>query len=202
MCWNKEVSILSFTVGLFISLYVAKWAYDKKNYHLMALSLVWLYPLCMQLVDYMIWEHKCGEKVNKMGYMLNVTQPIVLYLVFMHFNNIPLVHKIISSLCIFIYIAWFLITSTSYDPLICPSTESGHIEYPWWDKEKLKEGLYLVTLSVVLLSLIKPFYLAKVVWLYVIITLLISYHFIYDGSASMWCWFAVCTPLIGQMACL
>jgi hypothetical protein len=212
MCWNEEVSIASFVVGVTISISVGYLSWKQGEIHLAVISIFWIWSLLMQLFDYFVWSNKCNvvnnKNLNRIGYMLNITQPIILYLCLINLSPGISKENIICSVVVFIYIIWFLAFSLEFDKNQCPRKKSiKHLEYPWWSNndvnifryENIGTILYIISISVCLLLLMKPFPVALGLWIYIIVTLLISVFYIYDGAASIWCWFAVITPLVGYI---
>jgi hypothetical protein len=204
MCWNAKVSLASLIVGISISLGVAFIAFQQKKWSLFALSLAWIWPILMQYIDLKIWNNTCKEenrKITWLGYVLNVMAPIGLYFVFILFPN-PIANKLIASALILIYIFYMIYSSRKVSNGIdyLDNTPGTHIEYTWWKYMKYGGPFYIIAVILIFLLLVRPKKMMTYTLGYVLITLAISSIFFKYGLASMWCWFAVITPLVALWA--
>ena len=90
MCWNKEISLLSFVFIVVSCIVLINYETDdittKQNkiigYYLLFVGL-------MQLIDYLIWiDLKCNKRTNKLagylGPLLNYLQPVVLLILLLY----------------------------------------------------------------------------------------------------------------------
>ena len=107
MCFNKEVSILTYIVGLIgcASLYF------NLNLRIEAIFLAWV--VHMQLVEYFLWNNQECNDVNKnttkIGTIINHLEPIVLWISILLFatQKIP---GFVNMIMVF-FVIWLQITN-------------------------------------------------------------------------------------------
>ena len=84
MCWNKEVSLNTFIFGT-ISLLFIYYNNTYTHYKLKEFINTWIYLLifsviCMQLLEYYIWDNIKDMSINKkltiLSFMLILIQPL------------------------------------------------------------------------------------------------------------------------------
>ena len=80
MCYNKDVSIYTYIIGL-VSSYLLL-TNEKKS--LKIIGCFFIVVIQMQLVEYFLWNNiKCNSKnitISNIGALLNFIQPIILYI--------------------------------------------------------------------------------------------------------------------------
>lgn len=208
MCWNAPVSITSFILGLLISIGIGIYALKHKRYSLAALSFGWIWVIGMQFIDFMLWQNKCNsssvnKNYTKWGYILNVLQPVILFGIFINFSGkygVSTKYKIIASVTIISYIIYLLSQANKvFASTECIETSKEHLQYPWWEKMKGGGYIYLVTLIIIFIMLVRPFKWSMKVLAYILGSLLFSSLVFRYGTASMWCWFAVITPFLALL---
>jgi hypothetical protein len=205
MCWNKEVSIASLIVGIIIALSVGFYALKKQWLSLALLSFGWIWVLFMQFADYIFWKHSCNDeenkKMTKMAYILNITQPLVIYLIFVTFSEVSVINKITASIIILGYLSYMFYKNYNISEKVkCIDNKGPHIKYEWWSHMGGKAGfVYTLVLSLIFILLVRPMKWSLLTLSYIILTLIISMNFFKYGVASMWCWFAVITPLVSLL---
>jgi len=194
MCVNKQTSLISFIIGIVVSIYM--YCYEK-NSTLKMIALCWIWVTFMQLFEYFIWSNQTCNNTNKhstkLAFLFNITQPIVVFLLLMNITNSS---KYLASTIIFIYIMLILyfLNTSDYNCLIKNKNCSG-LTYKWWTDFKYGGLLYVCTLITIILLLVKPIKLAIIIASYILISLLIS-MFIYSCNvASMWCLLVISFPI-------
>lgn len=199
MCYNKEVSLISFILGTLINLFVL--LYYKNNVKIRTICIIWQWVLMMQLSEYLIWkDQNCGN-LNKVGTKLamffNLTQPIIVFIGLMLISYQSYTMKYIASLIILIYIVYMINNIKNNKEYICtkPSTKCTHLNLKWWNDFKKGGLIYCIALLGVILLLLRPLKLSLFVFFYILITLIISIIFYSCGQASMWCFMVVPFPL-------
>lgn len=75
------------------------------------------------------------------------------------------------------------------------SEKCKHLNLAWWKDFKYGGLVYSVVLLSIILLLLRPIKLGVFVFLYILITLIISILFYSCGQASMWCFMVVPFPL-------
>ena len=80
MCFSKEVSLVTFILGLFTS-YLC---YSVNTPEYKIIGLFFAFVILMQGIDYLLWEHQQCDDLNKnistTGMLLNNLQPIILFI--------------------------------------------------------------------------------------------------------------------------
>jgi len=202
MCYNKEISIYTYIIGLVSSYLLLK--NDKPT--LKIIGSFFLVVIHMQLIDFFLWSNnKCNNtniQISTVGAVLNFIQPIVLYLAIIYYNkNITNENKKILNIIILIYIVCLLIYCINLFPLGCSVVTK--LSYPYlnwsWFKDKISKLLYII--FPIILILLIYFGLDKPYNLYLSLICIISFiisFIIYKQKkiiGSMWCWFSALMPL-------
>lgn len=199
MCFDAKTSITTFCVGTTLNIAGAVYYKDSR---FTAMAMVWQWVLLMQVFDAMAWLYPdCKSIQNKIAnrgaYMANITQPIVIFLLFMLITKAGKMNKYIATVLIMAYISWALVASQSVKRKEClsPSGECPHLDYYWWSRGS--QGLFYVFIGAAMfLLLVRPFAFGAVAAGYAGFTLILS-MFIYScGTPSVWCWAAAFAPLI------
>lgn len=200
MCWSKNVSIATFVIGFSICVGVGVYALKKGMKSLAVLSFGWIYVLLMQLAEFYVWSKGCNEKgmcgtpeVNRSTFVLNMLQPVVIYVLFMSLGITSVTTKVLASGVIVGYMAYVLWHTKSRSTI---SNDGGHLNYGWWGEYPYGGLIYWVCLISIILLLIRPMSLSITTGVYVSITLLLSMVLHSYGVASMWCWYAAFAPLV------
>lgn len=145
MCFNKELSLFAFLAGVSSSVLLLIFG-NKENKNenaTIALFIIWV--SLMQLVDYFIWldiDCKKGynEKVAYLGYIFNMTQPLMVFILLCIFINFRSNIMIIVSIIYFIVVAYNFILYIKNKPkcvkATCSSKDSKlskkHLKWSWW----------------------------------------------------------------------
>lgn len=181
MCWNAEVSLQSFLLGMS---FIGIGAY----LHVSLPILFFCFTIvCMQLVEYIVWSNYDDVEVNRRAsigaYLLLVLQPIASIL------TIP------QSPLRNLFLASYIILSTAIGFLFPREYEfrmeraaNGHLSWKWLTKEKAT----YVALLVYFIFLFGPLFLQKEYSLLSLafLTLSLSVYSYWKENTwgSMWCW--------------
>ena len=158
MCYNKEVSLLSFILGTIINLSV--FIYYKNNIKLRSICIVWQWVLMMQLSEYLIWKDQNCGKIHKIGTKLamffNLTQPIIVYIVLMMITKKSYNMKYIATFLIILYIVYMIINIKNNKEYTCikPSEQCTHLNLKWWKDFKNGGIIYCIVLLAIILLLL------------------------------------------------
>jgi len=203
MCFNSQVSILTYIIGT-----LACFNLWKQEHKIESLFFLWV--IQMQFIEYLYWINPiCNENnllLTKIGIILNHTQPLILYILIYYYNknNIPKwVHKLMVVFIIINLLYSYYIYNNSC--LTVKHELSPHIYWPWNNVEK---SYYFYILFIILIFILLIYipnfnyehYYSKSFIL--ILILLFSYgisYNIYTGTKSvgaMWCFFACFIPLL------
>ena len=198
MCVDKETSIGSFIAGTIINILVMLYFKTEIVY----IICIWLQcVIFMQFAEYLICiDQKCGE-TNKIGtrlaMVLNITQPIFIYLALMCFSNVPLKNKIYASIVVLLYICFMLLKLNKETNFTCikPLDKCSGLNLKWWYSDYKSSIIYILSLIVILSLLLRPESLSIFTSGYILLSLIVSAIFYSCNLASMWCLFAVPFPL-------
>jgi hypothetical protein len=194
MCWNAEASITAFVLGVVAILLVCAYSIPRGHRPLTVLSLGWLWVITMQLWEYFVWT-KAGNWASIGAYFFNMTQILVLFLVFLCFGDPkPPAPQIISAAMIVFVTTVVLFLPTEVVVRASASPEK-HLQYSWWSP-RFKSTLYLIGLGAVFLLMVRPLSWSVSCLAVLYLMLLVSALFYSDAVASIWCFFAVPFPLI------
>jgi hypothetical protein len=205
MCWNATASLTAFISGIFTCIIVSMIAYKQKKYELMALSIGWLWVVSMQLWEYFLWKNQFPTENNifysNMAYVFNVTQVLLLGLIFLtFFENQGLLNRSVVALILFGYVCYILYFGPSLGTMsVSSSCANPHLEYPWWTKIPMGGIIYIVILILIFLLIVRPFEWSLKTISVIMILFFLSWTFYSKSVASMWCFFAVLTPIISLL---
>lgn len=204
MCWNKEISLISFLIITLSSISLINYGnskkYKKQN------KIVGYYILFvgfMQLIDYLIWiDLKCDKGTNKiagyLGPLLNYMQPIILLLLILYNTNNFSITTITEKLIIIILILYFIIILLIYyfylkKNKICSfKNNKNHLSWSW--NNEIWNILYFPA-SLLVIYLLYYYNYSIIPALLGYILLLISIIFFNQNIAELWCFFVVIIPL-------
>lgn len=205
MCWNAEASISSFIFGLVLSFMIAISAYRQKKWPLLALSIGWTWVLTMQLLEYFLWIYppdvspKENELFSKVAFIFNITQVIVLGLIFLSFfgHMSSSFSKFLGILILLFYTCYMMYYAQTIGTLHTKgSCSNPHLEYTWWDRIPYGSTIYILSLISIFLLVVKPFVWSVATLGSILLLLLMSCIFYSKSVASMWCFFAVIVPFL------
>lgn len=197
MCYNKEVSILTYIVGLIgcINLYF--------NLNLKIEAIFIGYVIQMQLIEYFIWDNiSCNETniiTSKIGSIINHTEPIVLWVAILLLST-----KVLPQ-WVNIYMVLFIIITIFYTLDVFPNectkvTEksSPHLYWKWNYNEIVGDIyyiLFILTINILIINGLEHGYHSAII---TTLSFIISY-IIYNKNKSvgaMWCFIAAFIPYI------
>ena len=205
MCFNKEVSIITYIIGMVgcIILFMNK----KDNFIPHAIFFIWV--IHMQLIEFFLWINQKCSNINKnistVGIVINNLEPIILWLSIMAFSNKILPYWIHIVMGIFI-IATIYITTISIKERNCTikTPESApHLQWKW-NEGKYKSYYYMFFLVVCILLSIFGLSYGYHMGILFFISFVASY-FIYGNTHSvgaMWCFIAAFVPLFLPYICM
>lgn len=205
MCWSSTASITAFIAGMFSCLMVAMIAWKQQKWQLVALSIGWMWVVSMQLWEYFLWNNSLPSSENlmysKFAFVFNVTQVILLGLIFLTFFDQPNKwNRGIAFFLLFAYTAYILYYSASLGSFyVTPSCSNPHLEYPWWDRIPFGGLIYISTLIAIFLLLVRPLGWSIKTISVIMVLFFLSWIFYSKSVASMWCFFAVLTPIISLL---
>jgi hypothetical protein len=193
MCWNETVSWITFVLGSFINIvcsFTATIPLTKLWYIFFQLIIL------VQLGEALIWR---GYKYigTYIAFLAVWLQPLFLgYMVYIHFPDYK--NIVLSLLTIYTIISIPTLTSlfnNTYTSDVCGECVdvNTHIDFTLWGKNSNMCALYMICclLFVAFLFPSSPYVCG-----FLVTTLIISQIYYKRVFASLWCWFAVFTPLV------
>lgn len=199
MCFNYKISLFTFFIGLFFSLLL----FHNKKYVLenKVTGLFFIFIALIQFMDFIFWidiHNNLG--LNKIatiiGPLLNVFQPIILYIIKIYYyrpflNTYGIIIALLN-ICYFILCLYYYIKFINNNKLVT-KTEKGHLKWPWIH--------YFSPLFYVILLAINIFYLfdikyATTLFFITYFMLYISYKYFKYNIGELWCFFGAFIPFI------
>jgi len=202
MCYNKDISLYTYLIGLVASFLIIK----KKDKDLKILGCFFLFVIHMQLIEYFLWtNNKCNLRnitLSYIGTIVNFIQPIILYLAIFYYNKeLYKKNKQILDSIIIIYIIGLIIYSITLFPLGCTSIthiSSPYLQWSWFFK---KNSVIIALLFPIVFTILLYYGLTAPYNLYLSLVCIISFiisYIIYNKQrayTNLWCWFAVFIPM-------
>jgi len=203
MCWNAKVSFLTFSIGLIFSLILIKNGNKKYKMENKISGIFLIFIALIQLMDFFFWiDINNNIGLNKLmtiiGPILNVGQPVILYLIKYYYYK-PSFNMNINSLVLIInllYLIYFIkiyINFISYSSNLITGIKNNHLKWPWI--EYSNAYFYLILLGINIFYLF-DFKYGLSVFLIVYFFLLLSVKYFYYNAGELWCFFGAFTPLI------
>lgn len=214
MCWNEPVSWASFAVGTICNLAIL--ALYRHNSSIVAVCLIWQWVLMMQFFEALAWRSSSSSSsamstVAANGALIfNVTQPIVIFIILILLSScgggdsgVGFGYKAAAAavcMCYIMYLIYSLNNAKGGRPYtkLEPSESCGqHLDLHWWNDFKWGPVVFLATVVVLLLLLLRPMDLAVFEILFIVAALGISLLFYTcSGTGSLWCWLVVLGPVV------
>jgi len=203
MCYNKEILIITYFIGLSSSLLLI----TNKKVALKISGVFFLIVIQIQLMEYLFWKNNSCNLFNielsNIGSVLNHIQPILLYLAILYFNKtLDEKKKNILNLVIGLYIIGLLTYSNQIYPLNCTivTPESyPYLQWSWFYKKYATIFYLLFPITMLILFYIgipEPYNL----YLFVLcLGSLVGSYLIYNNkraSGNIWCWIAAFVPIL------
>ena len=194
MCISEKVSWVTLGIGTILNILILVYLsriHDSNIIIPIILVIGWQYALLMQIPDALAWRNPNATYPGKLAFILNMTQPLVLFI---------LVVIALSRLGVSLWkLCPAILTLSVYSILtikeavkmkkynISPPPNCKYLSYPWWDGPKYY--FYLLSIVLALLALAPA-------WGYIILSLVLFIGStiaakIVSGkcpSGSLWCW--------------
>ena len=204
MCFNYKVSLLTFVIGTIFSILLIKYGNIKYNLENKIFGIFLIFISLVQFMDFSFWiDLKNNFGINKIvtiiGPLLNVGQPIILYIIKLiyykpdiyTFNNYNLPVAILNLLyCIYLFKLY--ITFLLKDKLIT-DVKNGHLSWPWL---KYNEPYYYLILLAVNIFYLTNFKYSLMFFLISYFFFYLSVKYFYYNAGELWCFFGSFIPLL------
>lgn len=199
MCFSKEVSLLTYIIGLTGS----KLLFDK-GYQIEAIFYGWV--IHMQLIEFFLWKYQPCSKyvsennnVTKMGLAVNHLEPIILWFAVLKFSKLP---SQMNWFMIIFSVLTILYLKQGYHKTDCTTvTEESKPHLMWkWNTYNYYYPYYFLFL-ISLLVLFKygiPGKRGKINAFVLLLSFMLSF-IIYRGKnvvGSMWCFIVILAPYV------
>lgn len=181
MCWNAEVSLQSFLIGI-TAVFVA---YQKGLS--LPMTLFCLTIAFMQLIEYFVWRFYENKKVN---YYASISAIVLLWLQCLASILTLPSSLFFSFLFPFLGLSFLGVTlfPSTKEELSMYKGENGHLVWAWLQKDKKTA----IELAIYFFFLLTPLVIAKQYLLLGVslTTLAASLYSFYESNTwgSMWCW--------------
>ena len=191
MCFSKEVSLITFILGLFTS-YLC---YTVNTPEYKIIGLFFAFVILMQGIEYFLWNYQECDDLNKnvssIGMILNHLQPIVLFILICMYKK---VHKL-EVVILIIYLLFIIPYSIQFlnNKKCTIKSEKNHLLWKWNTMEYAKI-VYIIFLSVLVILGLN----VNKLFSSIIFFVFFASYFIYKSDGvigAMWCFFAVFAPL-------
>ena len=184
MCFNEQVSWVTFAVGSVVNLFVLQKLIEKQaSNDLIVVVAYWQFTLFMQLAEAFVYRTRAAKASVEMAFWINVLQPVFLIASLTLF--VADQHKILNTLVIATYISYFVLNYNRFSKHVF---EKGckHISLSWW-KDGLAALLYFCA-SFYGMSRIPSFKLKVITFSIFILTFAVTQLMYPCSNGSMWCW--------------
>lgn len=201
MCFNWQVSLLTFVIGTVLSIILAKYGNPKYKLENHMGGIFFLFVALVQFMEFIFWidlDNTMGlnKWMTMIGPWLVMGQPILIYVIKIILTKINVLEMngpiLALNACYFIYLC------NSYIQFIQNGTlttkvKHGHLYWPW--KKYFDSRYYVLVLT------INMFYLSNfnysMIW-FVISYLLafLSYVYFNYNVGELWCFFGAFEPAI------
>ncbi len=203
MCFNYRTSLFTFLLGTIFSILLMYYGNPKYILENKISGIFLIFISCIQFMDFLFWidiKNKLG--INKittiLGPILNVGQPIFLYLIKYYYYRPNIFASPISlfvAVLNVLYLIYFITIYTKFllnDTLIT-STEHNHLKWPWI---KYSNPYFYLVLFAINIFYLFNFNYAFTLFTVTYLFLLLSYKFFNYNVAELWCFFGSFIPFI------
>jgi len=204
MCFNANVSLSTFLLGSVFSIILIHQKTPKYIAENTTIGIFFIFISLIQLMDFFFWiDLKNTIGLNKLttiiGPLLNMGQPIILYLI-KYFYYKPTLMTLknnnlgVATLNILyaILLGYKYITFLKNDNLVT-GTKNGHLSWPWM---KYSMPLFYLILFAINIFYLSDFKYASFVFLITYFFLILSRIYFKYNTGELWCFFGAFIPAI------
>lgn len=202
MCYNKELSLTSFGIGLISSLVLIKLGNKESINTNKAIGIFIIFVSLMQLIDYFIWSDlDCKKGTNKiatfLGPIFNYLQPVIFAILTNYYlksnNIIPMNYIILFNTVYVLYLLYILYIIHKKSNYCTKQGNSGHLNWPW------KHYFWLYAFFIISFINYTNFINNKNILTLIIISyiiLLLSITKVKEAAGELWCYFVPSLPFV------
>ena len=203
MCFNWQVSLLTFVIGCVLSIILAKYGNPKYKFENHIGGIFFIFVALVQFMEFIFWidlDNTMGlnKFITLIGPWLVGGQPILVYIIKIMLSKLNVLDMtnfngamLALNACYFIYLVNNYIQFIKHGTLTT-KPKHGHLSWPW--KKYFNSKYYVIVLT------INMFYLSNfnysMIW-FIISYLLafLSYTFFnYNDVGQLWCFFGAFEP--------
>lgn len=202
MCFNAEVSIGAYIIGLFGCYYLY-----TKGFIIEAIFYAWVAH--MQLIEYFLWKNQpCNPvseitenniKISKAGIIVNHLEPFILWGAILYFSSKKLPNTLNYFMIVFAIITYNYVKSVYKERCTTVTEESKpHLYWEWNYNNKIKAIYYTIFLFVLMILSIYGLNNGGMHAIIIFLSFIIS-HIVYGKKrviGSMWCFMAAFIPWV------
>jgi len=204
MCFSKNASIASFTIGIVGALLCISLGSitDKIVGYFLG------YAVLMQGIEYLLWSHQKCDNYNRAvsitGMLLNNMQPVVLGLIILYFNP-KIRHLTWFYFFMFLYLCVGIPYSLSFindkqSQCTIKNKKSQHLEWNWnWNGMDHYLLVYFIFIFSECIMAILGIPNPKHGWLFaftIVFTYLTSAFFNSSNVGALWCYYSAFIPIL------
>ena len=195
MCFNKEVSIITYIVGCIGCIILIRNKY-------MSEAAFFLVVIQMQLIEYFLWKNQTCNNINinitKLGIGINHMEPVILWLAILIFSK-KILPKWVNAMMI-VYILSAILYTIKINNNSCTTVTNESAPHLHWKWNNDTYGTYFYLFFLVTLIILSITGITHGYHLAILITTSFIISFIIYGKfksvGAMWCFMAAFVPII------
>jgi hypothetical protein len=204
MCFNYKASFLTFIIGIISSISLIKFGNNKYKIDNLIFGIFFIFISAIQLMDFLFWidiSNKIGINhiTTLLGPILNVGQPIILYLIKLiilkptinNFNYSDITVGILNILYMIYLINMYI--NFIFHGKLTTGVKHGHLSWPWIEFANSIFYLFLISVNIFYLT---DFYYSLYIFLIINLFFWISYKYFYYSLGELWCFFGAFLPIL------
>jgi hypothetical protein len=205
MCFSASSSLLTFFIGVTGSLILIKYGNKKYKKENIVFGIFFIFIALIQLMDFCFWidlKNKIGlnHYITLIGPILNVGQPLILYLIKYLFFKPKINLTILNTNTLYAYlnIGYLLYLLDVYSNFLQKSklttgTSHGHLLWPWI--KFTNPYFYCITISLNFFYLTN-FNYSFIAFIILFLLLILSWYYFNYNVGELWCFFGAFMPTI------
>jgi len=202
MCFNWQVSLLTFGIGFVLSIILAKYGNPQYKLENHIGGIFFIFVALVQFMDFIFWidlDNTMGlnQLMTLIGPWLVVGQPILIYILKIMWSKLNIFDMTnVNGAILAVNVCYFIYFCNNYIQFIkngtlTTKTKHGHLSWPW--KKYFNYNYYFFVLTINMFYLTDFAY--SMIWFVVSYFLLfLSYTFFNYSVGELWCFFGAFEP--------
>lgn len=210
MCWNKNISIVTFVIALIGSFYLYKRNYPNDRW----IALFGATIALIQLAEYFMWNDLSCGKINKYASIFTLIvlaiEPLMAMIGGIYLSNTP--NKNILKMVLFAYLIYilYLYTTKVFNSPVkwCGTTYCNNVSNKFFGQKTCnldwqflhgftyKEHIIWILFLVIPFLTMTPFYQGIILSAFGLFTLFSAHYTNNAAMGSLWCWYSILIILI------